>query len=90
MNIIWNDNINPPYSGTLDLYDPQGIGDASVAVIYGVNEHIDRECELKVISNEGDAFDIMVVRQEGKREIIRTSDGETVRLKGLGSVNVLK
>lgn len=90
LNIIWNDNYNTPYSGNLDLSSVNGTGDGLVYASDGVNENIDRRCELEVKSGEYNASGFLIVIQKGKREVIQISDGQIVGLKGLENVNVLK
>lgn len=91
MDVIWKDNYNIPYGGSLSISSVSGIGSGIVYISSVVDEGLDRHCELEVkSSNYEDAYDVLSLAQRGRRDVVSTFDGWIVRLVDGGTVNLLK
>lgn len=67
----------------------KGSGSGSASISSDVNEGIDREQSIKVETTDKSVSTILVVSQEGLREVFEPSDGGFVLADG-GNFNVLK
>lgn len=67
----------------------EGRGSGSALISSDVNEGIDRVQAVKVETTDKSLSAVLVVSQEGLREVFEPSDGEFV-LKDGGTFNVLK
>lgn len=67
----------------------EGSGNGSASISSDVNEGIDREQSIKVETADKSVSAILIVSQEGLREVFAPSDGDFVLTDG-GTFNVLK
>lgn len=91
VNITWNDDVNVPFEGKVDVSINKGTGNADVDFSDGVNEGLDRRGKVTIsLDNvEGKSIDIPV-KQEGRRVAFCTSDNKVFYTANGGSFNVLK
>lgn len=89
--IIWNDDINSPFEGAVDVSVDKGTGDAQVDFSDGVNEGLDMHGKVTISLDDFEGKSIEIpVKQEGKREAFSTGDGKVFYAADGGSFNVLK
>lgn len=90
MEVLWHDNFNTPYRGTIDVTPGRGVGSGQVVISSELNEGLDRFCVFSVSSTNYYAVGEFEIQQKGAREVVATKDEEVVGLLNDGTVNVLK
>ena len=91
VNIIWKDDVNAQWDGTLNISPSKGENDAQVEVSDGINDKLDRYGVMTAKAVDFDALSVeRTVKQEGKRIAFCTGDNMIYYTGDEASVNVLK